>query len=142
MLSSDLVPSLLVDAPSPYNPSSVEAEQDYDNDNIKEPLLPNTLSHSPIPVSSMDPHPNTEQESEVIERTVKTDKKKEAGGSLVMANGGWHSLDLVAMICYSKLKLKYRGTTLSQLLYSTDMFGFIGDSSMFGRKLFELVYRR
>ena len=36
------------------------------------------------------------------------EKKKETSG-MVQANGGWHSLDLVAMICYSKLKQKYRG---------------------------------
>ena len=46
------------------------------------------------------------------------EKKKETSG-MVQANGGWHSLDLVAMICYSKLKQKYRGNyiIISKLLF-------------------------
>ena len=40
----------------------------------------------------------------------KQDKKKgESGGGMVKVNGAWQSLDLVAMICYSKMNHKFRG---------------------------------
>ena len=43
----------------------------------------------------------------------KTEKKKleagHSGGGMVMVNGAWQSLDLVAMICYNKMRLKCRG---------------------------------
>lgn len=88
---------------SPYNPTSVEVEHDcYTVDTV-------TGATS----SGSGPSGAREGESEMCGGDVGVmkvgpEKKKEATG-MVQANGGWHSLDLVAMICYSKLKQKYRG---------------------------------
>jgi hypothetical protein len=59
-------------------------------------------------------------EGYVARGDMKSERKKESG---VMVNGTCHSLDLVAMICYSKLKQKYRG-----------------DKASFGKRLHDLVY--
>ena len=51
----------------------------------------------------------TVETEKVMTVSSKSDKKKEASYPMVKANGEWHSLDLVAMLCYSKLKQKYKG---------------------------------
>ena len=85
-------------------------EEDTETGSVCPPSTASTSSLSPL---SAPPTMNLENEA------IKVEKKKEKGDSVshtVMANGVVYSLDLLAMICYSRLKQKYRGTILCALV--------------------------
>ena len=87
--------------------------------------------------------------SEVTVETEKvitgTSKKKEGSNPMIKVNDEWHSLDLVAMLCYSKLKQKYTGESehgySNVLIIVSSLSLLLGDQAAFGKKLYELVYQ-
>ena len=89
---------------SPCNLSSFETDHECES---KDTPLPPII---PAATEVGDLHDDTNEGEGFIvdEAVIKSEKKKDAG-STVEINGKWHSLDLVAMICYSKLKQKYQG---------------------------------
>lgn len=131
---------------------SSDGVTDKERDGTTTGLTSNTSTVSDSVTLDSVPSGGASDDKDVhVPENSKNDKKKPDGGTSlgtggggggeVKVNGIWHSLDLVAMICYGKLRQKCRGERVNNYLtLVTWYFIIIGDKYVLGRKLKELVY--